>query len=116
VDDYKAVKKLQLFPLMADESVCDEANFEEITQQFDYVNMKLMKAGGYLNGLHIINEAKAHNLKTMVGCMVETSLGISSAWHLCSLTNYADLDGYLIVKEEPFGLLKEENGKINLNI
>lgn len=116
VDDYKAVKQLQLFPLMADESVCDEANFEEITQQFDYVNMKLMKAGGYLNGLHIINQAKAHNLKTMVGCMVETSLGISSAWHLCSLTNYADLDGYLIVKDEPFGLLKEENGKINLNI
>jgi hypothetical protein len=51
----------------------------------------------------------------MVGCMVETSLGISSAFNLCSLTDYADLDGYLIVKDEPFGLLHEENGKINLS-
>ena len=115
VDDYKAVKKLKLFPLMADESVCDDADFDSIAQQFDYVNMKLMKAGGYLNGHRIITEAQKHGLKTMVGCMVETSLGISSAFNLCSLTDYADLDGYLIVKDEPFGLLHEENGKINLS-
>ncbi|MBP9187152.1 MAG: dipeptide epimerase [Bacteroidia bacterium] len=114
-EDYKAAKKQSPFPLMADESVCDEADFELIAQQFDFVNMKLMKAGGYLNGLHIINEAKNHGLKTMIGCMVETSLGISSAFNMCSLTDYADLDGYLIVKDEPFRLLHEENGKINLS-
>jgi L-alanine-DL-glutamate epimerase-like enolase superfamily enzyme len=114
VDDYKAVKQQHIFPLMADESVCDDADFDLIAQQFDYVNMKLMKAGGYLNGHRIITEAQNHGLKTMVGCMVETSLGISSAYHMCSLTNYADLDGYLIVKDEPFGLLHEESGKINL--
>jgi L-alanine-DL-glutamate epimerase-like enolase superfamily enzyme len=114
VDDYKAVKQQNIFPLMADESVCDDADFHAIAQQFDYVNMKLMKAGGYLNGHRIITEAQNHGLKTMVGCMVETSLGISSAFHMCSLTDYADLDGYLIVKDEPFGLLHEESGKINL--
>ncbi len=115
VTAYQTVKKANLFPLMADESVCDDADFELIKTQFDFVNMKLMKAGGYLNGLRIINEAKQHGLGTMIGCMVETSLGISGAWNLCGLTDYADLDGYLIVQDEPFHLLKEENGLINLN-
>lgn len=115
VDDYKAVKKHSLFPLMADESICDDADFELLQQQFDFVNMKLMKAGGYMNGLHILNQAHQHQLKTMVGCMVETSLGISSALHLCSQVAYADLDGFMIVKDEPFHLLHEQNGIVQLN-
>lgn len=113
VSDYQVVKKEKLFPIMADESVCDDADFELIKTQFDYINMKLMKAGGYLNGLRILNEAKQQGLGTMVGCMVETSLGISGAWTMCSLTDYADLDGFLIVKDEPLGLLQEIDGKIN---
>lgn len=112
VDDYKEVKKQQLIPLMADESVCNELDIEEIATQFDVVNMKLMKAGGYLNGLHILQQAKKHGLKTMIGCMVESSLGILSALNLCSLADYADLDGFLIVKNEPYLLLNEENGLI----
>lgn len=110
VDDYMAVKKAGLFPLMADESVCDDADFGLITQQFDCVNMKLMKAGGYLNGLHILQQAKAHGLQTMIGCMVETSLGISSALSLCGYADYADLDGFLIVKNEPLHLTHESDG------
>lgn len=115
VEDYKAVKKAALFPLMADESICDDADFEGLKQQFDYVNMKLMKAGGYLNGIRILETARANNMKTMVGCMVETSLGISSALHVCGQVNYADLDGFMIVKDEPFGLLTEHNGVVGLS-
>lgn len=114
-DDYKAAKKMALFPLMADESICDGADFELLTQQFDYVNMKLMKAGGYLNGLHILQTARKHQMKTMIGCMVETSIGISSAFHLCDGIDYADLDGFMIVKDEPYKLLHEENGDISLS-
>jgi L-Ala-D/L-Glu epimerase len=47
--------------------------------------------------------------------MVETSLGISSALNVCGNVNYADLDGFLIVQDEPFGLLKEENGIVRFN-
>lgn len=115
VEDYKAVKKAALFPLMADESICDDADFELLKHQFDYVNMKLMKAGGYLNGIRILDTARANNMKTMVGCMVETSLGISSALHVCGQVNYADLDGFMIVKDEPFGLLTEHNGVVALS-
>ena len=107
VDDYIAVKKANLFPIMADESICDDADFDLLTEQFNCVNMKLMKAGGYLNGMRIINEARARGLKTMIGCMVETSLGINSALQLCANVNYADLDGFLIVKKEPYQLVAE---------
>ncbi len=114
VDEYKYVKPRVILPLMADESFCAQVDFNELKQQFDAVNMKLMKAGGYLNGLRLIYEAKKHGFITMVGCMVETTLGMSGAYVFTSLCNYADLDGYMIVENEPFGLLVEENGLVYL--
>jgi L-alanine-DL-glutamate epimerase-like enolase superfamily enzyme len=110
---YAHVKKHSPFPLFADESVCAEANFEELKLRFDGINMKLMKAGGYLNGLSLLNEARRHGMKTMVGCMVETSLGISSAMQLCNNIDIVDLDGFLIIKDEPFNMVKEEAGKLS---
>jgi L-alanine-DL-glutamate epimerase-like enolase superfamily enzyme len=99
---------------MADESFCSDVDFRELKQQFDAVNMKLMKAGGFLNGLRLIHEAKKNGFKTMVGCMVETTLGMSGAFALAGLTNFADLDGYLLIENEPFKLLNENNGQISL--
>jgi L-alanine-DL-glutamate epimerase-like enolase superfamily enzyme len=110
VEEYKYLKPKSPYILMADESICADANFEELKQQFHGVNMKLMKAGGYLNGLRLLNEAVKHQMHTMVGCMVETTLGISSAFHLCAGVQFVDLDGFLIIKDEPFELIKEENG------
>ncbi len=98
------------WPLFADESVTDTADFADIARQFHGVNMKLMKAGGYRNGLRILRETQAHGLQTMIGCMVETSLGIWSALQLSSLAQVCDLDGLLIVRDEPFGLVREAAG------
>lgn len=98
------------WPVFADESVTDTADFADITRQFHGVNMKLMKAGGYRNGLRILRETQAHGLQTMIGCMVETSLGIWSALQLSSLAQVCDLDGLLIVRDEPFGLVREAAG------
>jgi L-alanine-DL-glutamate epimerase-like enolase superfamily enzyme len=111
VDAYKYLKKESPLPIMGDESVLNQPKFDELVQQFDMVNMKLMKAGGYINGIRILKEAKARGLRTMIGCMVETTLGIKSAWSLCSLAEFADLDGCLIISNEPYHLLKEENGQ-----
>ncbi len=108
----KYLKPKSPYPVMADESICADADFDELIQQFHGINMKLMKAGGYLNGIRLLNEAKARGMQTMVGCMVETTLGMSGAWALCGITDYADLDGYMVIKNEPFGLLKEENGLV----
>ena len=71
-----------------------------------------MKAGGFLNGIRLLKEARKAGIKTMIGCMVETTLGISSAMQLCSLVDYADLDSFILVRDEPFDLVKEENGEL----
>ena len=97
---------------MADESITNEENFYILAQQFHGINMKLMKAGGYINGLNILNEARKYGLKTMIGCMIETTLGISSAMNICYNINYIDLDGSFIIKNEPFKLVTEENGRL----
>ncbi|HEY8399797.1 MAG TPA: dipeptide epimerase, partial [Cytophagaceae bacterium] len=114
-EEYKYLKSKSPFLLIADESITNEVNMEEISNQFHGVNMKLMKAGGYLNGLRILKEAQSHSLKTMIGCMVETTLGIASALHLAAGIDFIDLDGFFLIKDEPFRLVKEENGVLNLN-
>ncbi|GAB3236249.1 dipeptide epimerase [Hymenobacter seoulensis] len=111
-DDYRALKGQLNCPIFADESVTDDADFAAIARQFDGVNMKLMKAGGYLNGLRILRETRTHGLQTMLGCMVETSLGIWSALQVSSLADVCDLDGFLIVRDEPFGLVRETEGRL----
>lgn len=115
IDEYIYLKKNSTLPLMADESCLAKNDFNIISKQFNGVNMKLMKAGGILNGIKILNQAKQYGLITMVGCMIETTLGMHVAWLLSSLANYADLDGYMIIENEPYGMLSEENGKIYAN-
>ena len=109
-DEYVYLKVNSPYLLFADESICDHGDFELLKTQFHGINMKLMKAGGYMNGIRILNEAVKHNMHTMVGCMIETTLGISSAMHLCAGAEYIDLDGFMIVKDEPFNLVSEKNG------
>lgn len=113
--EYRYIRSRSPFLLMADESICATADFEAISQQFHGINMKLMKAGGYLNGIHLLSEARKHGLHTMVGCMIETTLGIASAMHLCTGVEFIDLDGFLVVKDEPFGLVTEHDGRLLLS-
>ena len=114
VEEYIYLKKLSPFELIADESVTNSTDFEMIAKQFHGVNMKLMKAGGYLKGISIIQESRKQGLKTMIGCMVETTLGIFSAINLCNDLNYIDLDGFFLIENEPFKLVTEEKGRLNI--
>ncbi len=116
VEEYKFLKKNCPFDLIADESIEDKGNFTELKEQFHGVNMKLMKAGGYINGLNILNQARKNNLKTMIGCMIETSLGIYSAYNLGFGADYLDLDGFLIIKDDPFNILNEKDGLLFVSI
>ncbi|MDO7887083.1 enolase C-terminal domain-like protein [Hymenobacter cheonanensis] len=110
--DYRYLRPRAGVPLLADESVTDEADFEEIARQFHGVNVKLMKAGGYRRGIELLRQTRAHGLLPMLGCMVETSLGIWSALQISALAEVHDLDGLLIVRHEPFGLVREEAGEL----
>lgn len=111
-DAYKYLKPKASVEIIADESVTNNADMSQLKLQFHGINMKLMKAGGYIKGLEILNSARENGLKTMIGCMVETSIGISSAMNLCANVDYIDLDGFLIIKNEPYGLINETNGQL----
>ncbi|MGI4867641.1 MAG: enolase C-terminal domain-like protein [Janthinobacterium lividum] len=113
-DDYRYLHPRTTVPLLADESVTDEADFEEIARQFHGVNVKLMKAGGYQRGIELLRATRAHGLRPMLGCMVETSLGIWSALQISALADVHDLDGLLIVRDEPFGLVREAGGELEV--
>lgn len=98
--------------LIADESITGESINQYHAERFHGVNIKLMKSGGYVKALKQLRQAKQLGLKTMLGCMVETSLGISCALNLAGGVDYLDLDGFLLLKEDPFKLVLEENGKV----
>jgi L-alanine-DL-glutamate epimerase-like enolase superfamily enzyme len=113
-DEYRYLRPRTTVPLLADESVTDGADFAEIARQFHGVNVKLMKAGGYQRGIDLLRQTRAHGLVPMLGCMVETSLGIWSALQISALAEVHDLDGLLIVRNEPFGLVHEAEGQLEL--
>ena len=114
VAEYERLRPLTPVPLLADESVTDSADFAALARQFHGVNVKLMKAGGYRRGMALLRVTRAYGLLPMLGCMVETSLGIASALHLSALAEVHDLDGLLIVQHEPFGLVTEAAGALHL--
>ncbi len=112
--DYRYLRPRSPVPLLADESVTDTADFAEIARQFHGVNVKLMKAGGFRRGIYLLRQTRAHGLVPMLGCMVETSVGIAAALQISALADVHDLDGFLIVKDEPFGLVTEAGGQLAL--
>ncbi|MBC5993444.1 enolase C-terminal domain-like protein [Pontibacter cellulosilyticus] len=111
---YAHIKNQTPIPIIADESVTDVADFELLREEFHGVNIKLMKAGGYLNAVRLLRLARKYGLMTMIGSMVETSLGIWCAMQLSSGFDFANLDGFLMLTEEPFKLVKEQNGILYL--
>ncbi|MCC3153923.1 enolase C-terminal domain-like protein [Hymenobacter sp. BT770] len=113
-EDYRYLRPRSTVPLLADESVTDTADFAEIARQFHGVNVKLMKAGGFRRGIELLRRTNAHGLLPMLGCMVETTVGIEAAMQISALAEVHDLDGFLIVKDEPFGLVGEEAGQLFL--
>ncbi|WP_242922512.1 dipeptide epimerase [Pontibacter liquoris] len=111
---YAHLKPLSPFPVIADESVTDAADFALLREQFHGINIKLMKAGGYLNAVRLLQLARQHHLSTMIGCMVETTLGIWSAMQLSQSFDFADLDSFMVLEQEPFGLVHEQEGALYL--
>jgi L-alanine-DL-glutamate epimerase-like enolase superfamily enzyme len=73
-----------------------------------------MKCGSIEEALEMVTLAKKYNLKIMLGCMVETSVGITAAASIASIVDKVDLDGNLLIKNDPFEGVKVVNGKISL--
>ncbi len=101
-------------PIIADESAVTVDDIPRISECVDGINIKLMKCGGIYHALKMIHVARAHNLRIMLGCMIESSLAITAAAHLTPLVDYADLDGHLLIEDDPFVGVGIENGKLAL--
>ena len=100
-------------PVIADESCEVEEDIDRCVGRFHGVNIKLSKAGGLTPALRMIQKARENDLKVMVGCMVESSVGISAIAHLLSLLDYVDMDGALLITNDPAaGVRVTEEGVI----
>lgn len=96
----KKVKKEAVLPIIADESCITEADVKKCAEYFDGVNIKLTKCGGLTPGRRMIKEAKQLGLKVMVGCMTESTIGISAIAHLLPILDYVDMDGAMLLKND----------------
>ncbi len=102
IEEWRYVKENSALPVFADESCCRSNDAARLSQVVDGVVVKLAKTGGISEAIRLIHTARAHNLKIMFGCMIESSVGITAAAHIASLVDYLDLDGAMLLESDPF--------------
>ncbi len=110
---HAAIFKHSVLPIIADESCIIESDVAKCHNYFHGVNVKLVKCGGLTSGRRMLLEAKKLGLKTMVGCMTESTVGISAIAHLLPLLDYVDMDGALLLKTDIATGVIIKNGTIS---
>ncbi len=100
-ENMKRLKSRASICLIADESCINEADIDKCYQSFDGINIKLMKCGGITPAIRMIKLARQLNLSIMLGCMAESSVGISAAAQLAPLVDFVDLDGAMLLANDP---------------
>jgi L-Ala-D/L-Glu epimerase len=112
----KLVREHSPLPLVADESVENAADVAKLAGVVDGVNIKLAKCGSLREAIRIVHAARAHNMSVMLGCMIESTLGIAAAIQLTPLVDYVDLDGAALLASDPFtGPGLEADGSLRFN-
>jgi L-alanine-DL-glutamate epimerase-like enolase superfamily enzyme len=114
IEETRWVRSKVHIPVIADEACQRASDIPKLKEAFDGVNVKLDKSGGILEAYRMIEIAKALGMKTMLGCMVSTSVSVTAAAHLSPLVDYADLDGNLLISNDPFRGVRVEHGKLIL--
>jgi len=102
-DDWEGMKKLfeqSPLPLIADESCVYENDVEKCLYHFHGINIKLTKCSGITPALRMISKARELNLKVMIGCMNESTVGSAAIVHLMPLIDFVDVDGPLLLNED----------------
>jgi L-alanine-DL-glutamate epimerase-like enolase superfamily enzyme len=101
-------------PLIADENCVRLHDVPNLQHAFDGINIKLMKCTGPTEALAMIHAARACGMKIMMGCMIETSIAITAAAQLSPLIDYADLDGHVLITNDPYVGVQIQKGKLIL--
>ena len=115
IDDIGWLNERSPLSIIADESVKRLQDIDKVKDIYSGLNIKLMKSTGLREALLMINKARDYGLKIMLGCMTETSCGVSAAAHLSSLADWIDLDGPLLISNDLFDGISYINGEIKLN-
>ncbi len=114
-DDWEGMKYLyehSPLPLIADESCVFEQDVEKCNGYFHGINIKLTKCSGITPALRMIDKARGFNMKVMVGCMNESSIGTAAIAQLLPLLDYVDMDGPLLLGRDVAKGVKFDYGKI----
>ncbi len=114
-DDWLGAKNVfeqSTLPIIADESCIVESDVERCAGYYHGVNIKLTKCGGLTPARRMIARARELGLRVMVGCMTESSVGISAIAQLLPLLDYADLDGSLLIANDPATGVTFDYGKV----
>jgi L-alanine-DL-glutamate epimerase-like enolase superfamily enzyme len=114
LDGLAAVTAQADIPVIADESCLTAVDIPPLVGKVDGINIKLAKCGGLREALRMIAVARAHGLMVMVGCMIESSLGITAAAHFTPLVDIVDLDGAALLADDPFVGATIEQGQVRL--
>jgi L-alanine-DL-glutamate epimerase-like enolase superfamily enzyme len=113
LDGYQALRRHHpRVPVVLDEACDDARSVPRCAALGEGVNVKLAKTGGIREALRTIHAARAHGLGVMLGCMIESELGIAQAAQLASLADWVDLDGHLLLRRSPFSGLGLEDGRV----
>lgn len=117
-DDLEGLRKLKsagILPIVADESCVVLDDIPRVEGHVDGINIKLSKCGGIRRAHAMITSARAAGLRIMLGCMVESTLGIAAALQLAPLVDWLDLDGHLLLANDPFSGIGGESGVLRLS-
>ncbi len=113
--DWAWLKERSPLPLIGDELYQHHSDAERCAQCVHGVNVKLVKTGGVSRGKQALEAARAQGLQTMLGCMIESSVLISAAAHLAALTDYLDLDGNVLITNDPCRGVRNVGGLLSFN-
>ncbi|MFH1729175.1 MAG: dipeptide epimerase [Pseudomonadota bacterium] len=98
----KEIKKHCKMPIILDEDITCLNDIIRYAELADGVNIKIQKVGGIYKAIEMITEARKHSLKILLGCRIESSLGITAAAHIMPLADFVDLDSIILIEEDPF--------------
>jgi L-alanine-DL-glutamate epimerase-like enolase superfamily enzyme len=111
--DWVWLKARSPLPIFGDESYHTAKDIILAVERFHGVNVKLVKTGGISGGFEALQVARKAGLKTMIGCMIETSILINAAAHLAELCDYMDVDGNILITNDPYVGVTCENGVLS---
>ncbi len=114
IEETKWVRSRVHLPIIADEAAVNAKAIPKLVGAYDGINVKLDKCGGIQQAIRMIYVAQSLGLKTMLGCMVSSSVSVTAAAQLSPLVDYADLDGNLLIANDPFGGVVVQQGKLVL--